>query len=122
MTVRRIALSLAAVLAFSLIATPAPADTSKFKAAGAPGSFHWQPDFRHIAKGDKIVWKNPTSATHTVTAWSGDWSMDKTIAPGDTLHKVFKKRGIYDFRCMQPGHSSVTNGECQGMCGEIHVQ
>ena len=122
MTVRRIATSLVAVVALTLIATPAPADTARFKAAGSTGSFHWQPDFRHIAKGDKIVWKNPTSATHTVTAWSGDWSMNKELPPGETLHKVFKKRGVYKFRCTQPGHSSVSNGECTGMCAEIHVQ
>ena len=122
MMLRKIAIALAALVAMFLLATPAPADTFKIKAAGEPGSFHWQPSSRHISKGDKIVWKNPTSATHTVTGYSDNWSMNSELPPGETLSHKFKKRGTYLFRCTQPGHSSLTNGECQGMCGEIHVQ
>jgi plastocyanin len=112
---------LAAALTLMLVATPAPADTGHVKAAGSPGSFHWQPAQRHIGKGDRVVWKNPTSSTHTVTAYSGNWSMNGTLPSGETLKHVFKRKGVYLYRCMQPGHSSIVNGECQGMCGEIHV-
>ena len=101
---------------------PAGGDTTRVKAAGSAGTYHWQPDFRHIIKGDKVVWKNPTSSPHTVTAYSNNWSKDTTIeANGGRTAKTFKKPGTYYFRCTQPGHSSLSGGDCSGMCGEIHV-
>ena len=121
MTLRRAALSLL-TLALVALATPAPADTFRVKAAGDPGTYHWQPDFRHINKGDKIVWKNPTGATHTVTAYKGPWSKKASIGPGERTSFRFRKSALYKYRCMTPGHSTLTNGECNGMCGEIHVQ
>lgn len=120
MNVRRIVVSVLA-LALVVVAAPAPADTFRVKAAGDPGTYHWQPDFRHISKGDKIVWKNPTSANHTVTAYKGPWSKNSTIKPGERTSFRFRKNGSYKYRCKTPGHSTLTNGECNGMCGEIHV-
>lgn len=114
-----IALCVAAVAAFQ---APAGGDTTRVKAAGSPGNFHWQPDFKHIVKGDKVVWKNPTSSPHTVAAYPENWKKNTTIdANGGRTAKTFKRRGSYLYRCTQTGHSSVSGGECTGMCGEIHV-
>lgn len=121
MTFRRIFVPVLAIVALMAVATPTPAETSRVKASGSPGSYRWQPDFRHITKGDKIVWKNPTGATHTVTAYSGQWNKDSTVASGNRTTFKFTNKGTFLFRCTQPGHSSVSGGECNGMCGEIHV-
>lgn len=121
MTTRRLLVSVLALVALMGAATPSPAGTSRVKASGSPGSFRWQPDFRHIVKGDRIVWKNPTSATHTVTAYKGRWSKNTSVSPGGRTSRKFRRTGSFLFRCTQQGHSSLTNGECNGMCGEIHV-
>jgi plastocyanin len=121
MTFRRILVSAVALVALMAVATPTPAASFRVKASGSVGNYSWQPDFRHINKGDKIVWKNPTGATHTVTAYSGRWSKNSSVASGGSTSFRFRKTGAFLYRCMQPGHSSVSGGECNGMCGEIHV-
>ena len=108
----------ALALALTLVAAPSPADTSRVRATD---SRQWRPGFRHIVKGDRIVWKNPTSTSHTVTAYQGPWSKNTTVSPGGRTSRKFRRRGTYLYRCMTPGHSSLTGGECNGMCGEIHV-
>ena len=119
---RRLAVIVISLAAAAALQAPAGGGTTRIKADGSPGTYHWQPNFRHIVKGDKVVWKNPTSSPHTVTAYSNNWSKDTTIdANGGRTAKTFKKTGTYYFRCMQPGHSSVSGGDCSGMCGEVHV-
>lgn len=79
----------------------------------------WSPDFKHVTPGSTVVWKNPTSRRHTLTAWGGSWSKDVTLRPGTRTSKTFRRAGQYPFRCKI--HSTVSNGECNGMCGLIHV-
>jgi plastocyanin len=85
----------------------------------ATDSKTWSPDFRHIYKGDKIVWKNPTGARHRVKSYGGDWRKNALLEPGQRTSKVFKKTGPYTYRCRI--HSRLSDGECTGMCGSIHV-
>lgn len=118
---RRFLVPVLALVALMGLSVPAPADSFNVKASGSPGNYRWQPDFRHITKGDKIVWKNPTSATHTVTAYAGPWNKNSSVPAGGKTSFRFTKKGTYDFRCTQPGHSTVSGGECNGMCGQIHV-
>jgi plastocyanin len=114
-----VALSVAAVLALSGTSSGA---TFRVKAAGdSPTTFKWMPDFRHITKGNRIRWTNPTGATHRVVAYSNNWSKKTAIAPGERTSKVFRRTGSYLYRCTRPGHSTLANGDCSGMCGEIHV-
>ena len=103
------------------VAGPAGGGRVRVKAAGDTGSWHWEPDFRHIVKGTVVVWKNPTSATHRVTAYTNNWTKDTSVPAGESTRKRFKQPGAYGYRCSIPGHSSVSGGECSGMCGEIHV-
>ena len=121
MTFRRVLVSVLAVVALMAVATPTPAASFRVKASGSPGNYSWQPDFRHINKGDRIVWKNPTGATHTVTAYAGEWSKNSTVPSGGKTAFKFTKKGSFKYRCMTAGHSSLNGGECNGMCGEIHV-
>jgi plastocyanin len=94
-------------------------ETSRIKAAGAPGSFHWNPTSRTIDKGEKIVWKNPTSAKHSVTAYGDGWSKNTTIQAGEKTGRKFKQAGTFLFRCRF--HSTLNNGSCGGMCGKVRV-
>ncbi len=121
MAPRRILVSVIALVALMGVAAPSPAGTSRVRASGSPGSYRWQPDFRHIVKGDRIVWKNPTSASHRVTAYQGRWSKNSTVAPGERTKFKFRRPGTYLYRCTVPGHSSLNSDDCDGMCGEIHV-
>ncbi|HEV3472524.1 MAG TPA: plastocyanin/azurin family copper-binding protein [Actinomycetota bacterium] len=123
MVVRRVVVG--AVLALGLVAllaSTAPGATFRVRASGSPGSFAWDPDFRHITKGNRIKWTNPTDYTHRVVAYKGRWSKRTTIAPGEATTKRFRRAGAYYYRCTRTGHSTLSSdGTCNGMCGEIHV-
>ena len=94
-------------------------ETSRVKAAGSPGSFTWKPATKKIAEDDRVVWKNPTSADHTVTAYGGNWETDDRLNPGDKLRIKFGSKGTYLYRCKL--HSTMSNGNCNGMCGKVKV-
>jgi plastocyanin len=98
-------------------------DTVRVKAVGSsPADFKWDPSFQHITKGDRVVWKNTTGTTHTVTSYKGRWDKDTEVVAGGTTSKRFRRTGAYKFRCMRPGHSALADdGTCTGMCGTIHV-
>jgi plastocyanin len=119
---RRIAPAAIAITALLAFPGTSSGDTFRVKATGdSPTTFEWMPDFRHITKGNRIRWTNPTGATHRVVAYSNNWSKNTAIAPGERTSKVFRQTGEYLYRCTRPGHSTLTNGDCGGMCGEIHV-
>ncbi len=94
------------------------AGTFRFKATCFPCS--WSPTFKKVAKGTRIVWKNPTTVTHTVKSYKSHWLTKRILAPGAKTHKRLKKRGVYFFRCTI--HSTLSNGVCSGMCGKIRVR
>ncbi len=118
-------LVIALVIALGIIAlipASSPGATSRVRASGAPGSFSWEPDFRHIIKGNRIKWTNPTDYSHRVVAYKGPWSKETTIAPGESTTKRFRRAGSYRYRCTFTGHSTLSSdGTCSGMCGTIHV-
>lgn len=82
----------------------------------------WNPDFVHVAKGEKVIWKNPArlGEDHTVTAYGRNWSKNVFLRPGEQTSKVFRDRGTYKYRCTL--HSNLSNGTCTGMCGVVHRQ
>jgi plastocyanin len=106
-------------IGIGLLLTPAAlADTRRVKATA---NDKWDPDFRHITKGDRIVWKNPArhDQVHNVKAYSNNWNKFETLSPGESTRKRFRRRGTYKYRCTL--HSDLDNGQCSGMCGIIHV-
>lgn len=113
---RRAVIALAAVGALLIPTGASQSATFRVKAAE---DRTWSPDFKHVKPGSKIVWKNPSGARHTLTAWKGRWSKNVSLAPGARTAKTFKRKGQYHFRCTI--HSSVSDGACSGMCGLIHV-
>lgn len=119
--IKRLGAVLLAVACVFAFAAPAGGARTRVRAGGSPGAWEWQPDFKHITKGTVVVWKNPTATTHRVTAYSSNWSKNSELPSGEATRKRFRKRGAYLYRCTVPGHSSVASGDCQGMCGQIHV-
>lgn len=111
----------AGVLLLVLIAPASLGDTATFRAEGCTENPHWEPTRRTISKGDRIVWKNPTSCQHTVNAYGGGWSKATALSPGETTAKRFRRTGTYKFRCMTAGHSVLEGGVCTGMCGRVRV-
>ena len=102
----------------ALVALPAISEGGKTRIK-ATSDRTWNPDFKGVNKGTKVIWKNPQNVTHNVTAYRGDWSKNSDISPGSRTSKVFKKNGAYYYRCRF--HSTLVNGDCNGMCGHIHV-
>lgn len=113
------------VLAFGLVLAGSPASEGArrvVKAQGSPGNFHWQPTTKQISKGDKVVWKNRTDYQHTVSAYKGSWKKNTAVPAGGKTAKRFRKKGVFYFRCLVTGHSSLDgDGNCTGMCGKIVV-
>lgn len=121
-------LLIGAVAAATVLAPAASiAETKRFRAAGSVGNWQWEPSVRRIVRGDRIVWRNPTDVTHTVTAYRGRWSKDTRIEPGERTRKRFRRRGVYKFRCTigdgtPLAHSTLEDGDCSGMCGTVRVR
>lgn len=119
---RRIAavVSITALLVVVLAPTSL-GETSRFRASGCSSDASWEPTARSISRGDRIVWRNPTSCDHTVNAYGGGWSKSTGLPPGGSTAKRFRKTGTFRFRCVIPGHSVLDNGVCTGMCGRVRV-
>ena len=80
---------------------------------------HWSPTIVRISTGDTIKWK-AVSGTHTVTAYGGNWAFNHGLATGQVEDRRFRRAGTFRFRCTI--HSTLTNGQCSGMCGKVVVR
>jgi plastocyanin len=111
-------LILTAVAGALLLGPVAQADTFRVKTTD---NNRWNPSFRHINPGDRIVWKNPArhNKVHNIKARGNNWNKFETLSPGEATRKRFRNTGTYKYRCTL--HSNVNNGQCNGMCGIIHV-
>jgi plastocyanin len=90
-------------------------------------SYRFKPTLLTVSKGAKVVWKNVSSTTHTVTAYGKGWSKNVTLSPGGQTGFVFKSAGTYKYYCAIHAHIS-SNGTCVAnagiptkMCGKITV-
>lgn len=98
------------------------------KAAGGPVPFTWAwaPAEITISAGDRVTWKNPTDATHHVTAWGEGWTTAAHVDIGGDFTYRFKKPGVYRYWCDIVGHADIVyladEGSCVGMCGVIVVE
>lgn len=80
---------------------------------------HWSPTTVRISTGDTIKWK-AVSGTHTVTAYGNNWTFNHGLATGQVEDRRFAHAGTFRFRCTI--HSTLTNGQCSGMCGKVVVR
>ena len=111
--VRSLAVAAVFVLVLAL-AWPAQAGTVRIRGRAQ----RWHPHSVTISTGTRVVWR-AVDTTHTVTAYRGNWSKNTTIAAGSTTGFTFRNTGTYKYRCTI--HSSIVNGQCQGMCGKVVV-
>ena len=101
---------------------PSGAASYGVKATGSESEgWDWTPMTRHLVKGDKVVWRNPTNKNHTVTAYGRGWSKHVTLSPGERASQTFRRAGTFKYRCMTSGHSALNDGQCVGMCGKVRV-
>jgi plastocyanin len=118
MAARRTRFALSLVLAASLLLTSA-GFAQAAAVIKATSAHRWNPASTSVSKGTKVVWKNPTTLTHTVTAYKGSWSKNVTLRSGASTSFVFNSAGTFKFRCTI--HSTLSNGVCSGMCGKVVV-
>jgi plastocyanin len=71
-----------------------------------------------VGKGTRVVWKSACKS-HTVTAYSSNWSKNVTLSQGQTTARTFKVKGVFKYRCKF--HSTLSGGVCSGMCGKVTV-
>ncbi|MGH2723889.1 MAG: cupredoxin domain-containing protein [Actinomycetota bacterium] len=112
-----IGIALVLVVAMSAVALAA---VQKVKAVDGN---KFKPKHAYIERLDKIKWVNKDNITHNVksTNLKKNWKYGpKTIKPGESVSRKFKKLGTYIYRCTL--HSAIVSGVCEGMCGFVHVQ
>jgi plastocyanin len=119
----RTALVLAACLAVTVPAATAasaegrvPARVTKTVRANAS---QWSPTTVRIARGDVIKWR-AVSGSHTVSAYGGNWAFNRQLPSGAVEDRPFRRAGTFRFRCQF--HSTLTGGQCTGMCGKVVVR
>lgn len=125
----------ATVLAVIALALPASATRAtkarpakhKVEAQGTFPVFRWEPPEIEIAVGDKVVWTNPTSNEHHVTAYDGPWAEGGSfnylhIPPGGKGSFRFKEPGTYRYYCDLQFHGQLIGPLCVGQCGTVVVE
>ena len=63
------------------------------------GSFGFTPAKLAIRVGTTVIWKNRSSAPHTVTSDDGTTFDSGTVAAGGTFHFTFKTAGTFSYHC-----------------------
>jgi plastocyanin len=116
MLVRRARTPIAVVIALLLVLSVAGVAQAARTIRGSGTS--WSPASVTVAKGAVVKWRG-VSNSHTVTAYGGNWTINKSLEPGTVVKKKFRSTGTFKFRCRF--HSSLTGGVCSGMCGRIRV-
>ncbi len=76
-----------------------PAGSVTVHAKQVNGRYVFGPVKTRIRVGQTVIWKNATSASHTVTSTTKSWKYDKKLNPGSSLRYTFKKRGTYHYKC-----------------------
>jgi len=81
----------------------------------AKGMYMFSPKKITIRIGTKVVFRNTTDTSHTVTSNNmKHWKFNKPLAVGKKLSFTFKKVGTFKFHCIP--HQSM------GMAGKIIVK
>ena len=88
------------------------------------GGWEWAPATVHDAhKGEKAIWRDTSGVSHTVKFYKGKYKgVVLNLPANESVSKRMRKTGFHRYRCTIPGHSTMVDGDCNGMCGAIHVQ
>jgi plastocyanin len=117
-----IAVIVAAGLFFFALAGPASA--RPFGISVGDGGLKYSPKTAHVKKGKKIKWTNKGSGPHTVSFYkkpSGSDIKGFSLSAGSSKKREPDKKGVYKYRCLIGSHSSLSNGQCTGMCGKLKI-
>jgi plastocyanin len=80
--------------------TPAPGSTQVVLiVTESNGSFGFSPATLSIRVGTTVIWKNMSSAPHTITSDDGTSFDSGTIAVGGTFRHTFTKTGTFPYHC-----------------------
>jgi len=80
--------------------TPVPGDTQLVLITDtSTGSYGFTPAKFAIRVGTTVIWKNRSSAPHTVTSDDGTTFDSGTVAAGGTFHFTFKTAGTFPYHC-----------------------
>ena len=113
---RRVAASGLALASLIVFAGPSYGGKSTVKATDNES---WSPAKISVAKGTKVVFKNPSGDDHDFTSYSGKWTKSASLEEGQKTSFTFKKAGTYKYRCTR--HSKMGGIKCSGMCGQVSV-
>ncbi len=114
----KIAFVAVALVVMALTVTAQGAEARSVKVVRGVGT-SWSPRVIRIASGTSVRWK-AVSNSHTVTAYGGHWTFNRSLPQGSSIQHRFKTQGTFLFRCRI--HSQLVNGKCQGMCGKVVVR
>ena len=100
------------------IPTVSLAETFRVKATDGNS---WRPGHTYIGRGDTVKWSNLSPRKHNIASMNSytDWRFFKKLPRNESRSKTFTRRGTFAYRCKI--HSTVNNGDCDGMCGLVHV-
>jgi plastocyanin len=126
---RSIHIPLAVVLALTMLAgistAPAKAAVVVRAVTVAPFVGAFRPATTSVTAGTRVVFR-AVSGRHTVTSYSANWSINRTIdanpatvTPASVAFR-FRRTGAFRFRCLF--HSTLVAGTCDGMCGRVIVR
>jgi plastocyanin len=117
-----IAVALVAGLVTAMFATGVVA--APFKVSVGGDGFTYSPKTAHVNKGRRVKWTNAGSVSHTVTFYKkpkGATIKSFSLNPDESKKRLVSKVGVYKYRCMVAGHSSLSDGKCTGMCGKVRA-
>jgi plastocyanin len=85
-------------------------------------SYEWAPQQVHtVTRGERVRWNDTTGLEHTIKFYKGPWKGRELDLPANgSVSRIVRKRGIYRYRCTILPHSTLTDGQCTGMCGMFH--
>src|SRR5438067_2109009 len=69
--------------------------TNRIKENTTTHKYHYTPLAMTVHKGDTVVWKDKSDASHTVSFNNGSYS--KTVHPGGSVSRTFKKTGTFKY-------------------------
>jgi plastocyanin len=117
----------AAALAASFVVLVSPQSAQASPVRVRIVDFAFKPASVSVSKGAKVVWKNASGTTHSVTAYKGHWSKDTTVSGGSTTSFTFPRTGTFKYYCKIHAHITAS-GSCVAnagiptrMCGTVVV-
>jgi plastocyanin len=80
--------------------TPAPGSTQVVMViTDSSGAYGFSPAMLTIRAGTTVIWKNVSSAPHTITSDDGQAFDSGTVAVGGTYRFTFKTAGAFPYHC-----------------------